>query len=161
MCRASCCIYASMAKTARMKPPKESVLTDAELVSWGASVAEAAGLLSLPLEVGEPVETVPLLAVLPPLPVPVGTETVVLPPVGRGTTAVVPSGAVTAPVVGTASVAVAVSEPAGTEGTSDVPAGAVVVPSAGAVAVGAGTRGVAGGACGTLATARCILRVAF
>jgi hypothetical protein len=92
-CRASCCIYASMAKTASMRPPKESVLAAAE--PCAGALPEGEGLLPLPLpleEVGEPVETVPL-------EVPVGTETVVLPPVGRGTTAVVPSGAVTTPVV--------------------------------------------------------------
>jgi hypothetical protein len=148
-----------MANAARMRPPKERPLTDAALLAGALSVAE--GELPLPVEepVGEPVETVPLDDMVE---APVGTTTVELPPVGRGTTAVVPSGTVMAPLEGAASLPEAVAEalPAGTVAVS-VPTGAVTVavPEAGAVSEGPGTRGVAGGAYSMSATARCVENV--
>jgi hypothetical protein len=127
-----------MAKTARTRPPKERLLAVAALLA--GALSEGDGELPLLLEeaVGEPVEMVPLDE-----PVLVGTTMVELPPVGRGTTAVVPSGAVVAPLEGVASLPEAEAEalPTGTVAVS-VPAGAVTV----AVPEGAGTRGVAGGA---------------
>jgi hypothetical protein len=127
-----------MAKTARTRPPKERLLAVAALLA--GALSEGDGELPLLLEeaVGEPVEMVPLDE-----PVLVGTTMVELPPVGRGTTAVVPSGAVVAPLEGAASLPEAEAEalPTGTVAVS-VPAGAVTV----AVPEGAGTRGVAGGA---------------
>ena len=84
-----------MAKRATTRPPKERVLAAAALFD-GGGVSDPEGALPLVAEVGEPVETVPLEAVE----APVVMATVVLPPVGRGTTAVVPSGTETGADVG-------------------------------------------------------------